>query len=88
MFRLTSPVTAGLISSAALWPAVAADGSAEDITVRNFPTYWLQDRVPQDDFLPPPGGYGPVVSSWAIPMCQAAPASSRPAASRTLPIPS
>ena len=69
MFRFPSVcVTASLIcAGAALWPALAADGSAEDITVRHFPTYWLQDRTAQDDFLPPPSGYGPVVSELGHP---------------------
>jgi hypothetical protein len=69
MFRFTSLcVTASLIcAGAALWPALAADGSAEDITVRNFPTYWLQDRTAQDDFLPPQSGYGPVVAELGHP---------------------
>jgi hypothetical protein len=69
MSRFTSLcVTAGLIcAGAALWPALAADGSAEDITVRHFPTYWLQDRTAQDDFLSPPSGYGPVVAELGHP---------------------
>ena len=69
MSRFTSLcVTAGLIcAGAALWPALAADGSAEDITVRHFPTYWLQDRTAQDDFLAPPNGFGPVVAELGHP---------------------
>ena len=61
-------VTAGLIcAGAALWPAAAAQESAEGISVRNFPAYWIQDRVPQDDFLPPESGLGPVVSELGHP---------------------
>jgi len=61
-------VTAGLIcAGAALWPASAAQESAEGISVRNFPAYWIQDRVPQDDFLPPESGLGPVVSELGHP---------------------
>src|SRR5258706_12590007 len=61
-------VTAGLMcAGAALWPALAADGNAEDITVRHFPTYWLQDRTAQDDFLPPTNGFGPVVAELGHP---------------------
>jgi len=62
MVRFTSLCVAAVLSlSAALWPA-AAEENADELTVRHFPTYWLQDRTKQDDFLPPPSGIGPVTS--------------------------
>jgi hypothetical protein len=54
-------VTLGLLCAAmVLWPALAAPESTENVSLRNFPTYWLQDRTAQDDFLPPESGPGPV----------------------------
>lgn len=54
-------------AGAAFWPVLAAEDGRDTISVRNFPTYWLQDRVQQDDFLPPPSGMGPVVSELGRP---------------------
>jgi hypothetical protein len=69
MSKLTSIcATAALIcAGAVLSSALAADENAESISVRQFPTYWLQDRVAQDDFLPPEKGVGPVVSELGHP---------------------
>jgi len=54
-------LTAALLS--ALTPSLAADETAADnLSLRNFPIYWIQDRPSQDDFLPPESGPGPVVS--------------------------
>src|SRR5258705_8910125 len=51
-----------------IWPAVGAEeGGTDGLSLRNFPTYWVQDRVQQDDFLPPPSGPGPVVSELGHP---------------------
>ena len=56
-----------LCAAVSLWPAMAADGAEEGFSLRNFPTYWLQDRTKQDDFLPPAGGFGPVTSELGHP---------------------
>jgi len=49
-----------------VWPASAADRSAandaDGVSLRNFPTYWLQHRTAQDDFIQPLSGPGPVTS--------------------------
>ena len=60
-------VTAGLFCAGVLSSALAADGSTEGVSLRNFPTYWLQDRTAQDDFLPPESGPGPVASELGHP---------------------
>jgi hypothetical protein len=58
----------GLLCAAALlWPAMAADGTEDGLSLRTFPTYWLQDRTKQDDFLPPASGMGPVTSELGHP---------------------
>jgi len=63
MSRISSLcLTASLICAAtAFWPASAQE-TAPSLSLRNFPTYWLQDRTAQDDFLPPSSGPGPVMS--------------------------
>ena len=46
---------------------MAAGGTEESLSLRTFPTYWLQDRTKQDDFLPPASGFGPVTSELGHP---------------------
>jgi hypothetical protein len=63
MFKVTPVcVTLGLLCAGTVLLPARAQDSAENPTLRNFPTYWLQDRVAQDDFLPPESGPGPVAS--------------------------
>ena len=52
---------AGLLC-AGVTSALAADGAAPapHPSLRNFPTYWVQNRTAQDDFLQPVTGAGPV----------------------------
>jgi hypothetical protein len=40
--------------------AAAADENAAPLSLRNFPTYWVQSRAAQDDFIPPMSGASPV----------------------------
>jgi len=54
-------VMAGLVCTGAAWPGLAQE-NPDDLSLRNFPVYWVQDRPAQDDFLPPPSGPGPVMS--------------------------
>jgi len=60
--RVRFLAVAVLLSSAALWPLLAA----EDASVPNFApdsgTAWIPDRPTGDDFLPPSSGPGPVMS--------------------------
>src|SRR3954469_8088572 len=60
-------ITAGLLSSAALLPVLAADrANDESAAIPNFGpdtlTAWVADRPASDDFLPPASGPGPVLS--------------------------
>src|SRR5580765_6152877 len=41
-------------------PALAVDESTASPSLRTFPTYWVQNRKAQDDFLQPLEGPGPV----------------------------
>src|SRR6266404_2838612 len=52
-------LTAGLLC-AAVAPGLAADEGKQTVSLRNFPTYWVQNRTAQDDFLQPLEGPGPV----------------------------
>ena len=61
-------VSAGIFCGVAAFdPASAADEKGAIVSLRNFPTYWRQDRTKQDDFLPPPSGFGPVTSELGHP---------------------
>jgi hypothetical protein len=56
-------VTAGLLcAGAALMPAAAQQGASIPAFAPNPNTSWVLERPPQDDFLPPVSGPGPVVS--------------------------
>src|SRR6185295_8222650 len=52
-------LSAGLLC-ALVSPASAADEGQQIISLRTFPTYWVQNRTAQDDFLQPLEGPGPV----------------------------
>jgi hypothetical protein len=62
MFRLQSiAVAASLLGAgAAFAPALAAAGDTGTPSLRNFPTFWVQSRIAQDDFLAPMSGPEPV----------------------------
>src|SRR5882672_8461375 len=64
-------VAAGLLGAgAAIAPVLAADDNAALSLRDGFPTYWLQHRIAQDDFLDPISGPGPVSGTpdhWYIP---------------------
>jgi hypothetical protein len=51
-------VLTGLLLCAA--SAMAASDNVQGPSLRNFPTYWVQNRTAQDDFLQPLEGPGPV----------------------------
>ena len=72
MVRFASVLLAAnfLSATAAVTPAFAADNNASPSLRDGFPTYWLQHRVAQDDFLEPISGPGPVSGTaehWYIP---------------------
>ena len=58
-----SLVAAGLFCASSL----GAQENQDELSLRTFPTYWLQDRTKQDDFLPPASGFGPVTSELGHP---------------------
>jgi hypothetical protein len=61
-----STLAAGLLCASTLG-AQQAPERPDGLSLRNFPTYWLQDRTKQDDFLPPESGFGPVTSELGHP---------------------
>src|SRR6267154_231724 len=65
-------MTAGLVSSLALIPVLAADGANDEgASIPKFGpdtlTAWVADRRASDDFLPPESGPGPVLADPAHP---------------------
>src|SRR5258706_3270640 len=65
-------MTAGLVSSLALLPVLAADGANDEgASIPKFGpdtlTAWVADRPASDDFLPPESGPGPVLADPAHP---------------------
>ena len=60
-----------LCGGAALWSALAAEGTGEGASVPNFTpdrgAAWVPDRPTGDDFLPPDSGPGPVMSAEGHP---------------------
>src|SRR5258706_5852662 len=65
-------MTAGLVSSLAFLPVLAADGANDEgASIPKFGpdtlTAWVADRPASDDFLPPESGPGPVLADPAHP---------------------
>lgn len=60
MGKKSLSITAALLGANAFFPAAAADSTSGGLSLRNFPTFWVQARVAQDDFLSPLEGPGPI----------------------------
>jgi hypothetical protein len=60
MGKKSLSITAALLCANAFFPAAAADSTSGGLSLRNFPTFWVQARVSQDDFLSPLEGPGPI----------------------------
>jgi len=66
-----TPIIAGALLAAGLWPAVSDGAASMRLTAENLApdmaTAWVTGRLDGDDFLPPESGPGPVVSDKAHP---------------------